>query len=192
MGITRRKFLAVAATATAGTLLTACTGSTTSTNKTSSDKLHSAHGNNTSPVTLTMWANHPEWAVQIQTLIKEFENQNPGITIQLTEKPGPSYPTLVTSALAAGSAPDIFSAPSVTAYKELAAEGKIYDFTGLLHVDKLLPASTSQIYVGKKYYGIPLFGQYTTGIYYVKPTFAKYGLNLPTRGRSSPVSARPC
>jgi ABC-type glycerol-3-phosphate transport system substrate-binding protein len=172
MAISRREFLTgagVLAAAGAGTLLTGC-GSSKSTST----------GSKAAPVTLTIWANHPEWKGQIATMIKEFEAQNPSITIQLTEKPGPSYPTLVTTALTAGSAPDIFGAASVTQYKELAKSGKIYDLTGKINVGQLLPSATSLMYIGKKYYGLPLFGEYTTGIYYWKPKFAKYNLKPPT------------
>lgn len=128
------------------------------------------------PATLTMWANHPEWVKQVADLVSKFEAQNPGVTIQLTEKPGPSYPTLVTTALAAGSAPDIIGMMAGKSYIDIAKAGHLHDLTGHINVNALLPSATSAMYIGKKIYALPLLGEYTTGIYYWKPAFAKYKL----------------
>src|SRR5271156_1929829 len=78
---------------------------------------------NLAPATLTMWANHPEWVRQLAALVAEFEQQNPSVHIELTEKPGPTYPTLVTSALAADSAPDIFGMNAGLTYLQIAKAG---------------------------------------------------------------------
>jgi raffinose/stachyose/melibiose transport system substrate-binding protein len=128
------------------------------------------------PATLTMWANHPEWVQQVATLVSEFESQNPSVKIQLIEKPGPSYPTLVTSALAAGSAPDIFGMSAGLTYIQIAKAGHLHNLTGKIDTSALLPSATSAMYVNNKVYALPLLGEYTTGMYWWKSTFAKYNL----------------
>jgi raffinose/stachyose/melibiose transport system substrate-binding protein len=128
------------------------------------------------PATLTMWANHPEWVRQVAALVSQFEAQNPGVKIQLTEKPGPSYPTLVTAALAAGSAPNIFGMAAGGTYLDIAKAGHLHNLTGLIDMSALLPSATSAMYIGKEVFALPLLGEYTTGMYYWKSIFAKHGL----------------
>jgi raffinose/stachyose/melibiose transport system substrate-binding protein len=132
------------------------------------------------PATLTMWTNHPEWVQQVNAFVSEFERKNPAVKIQVTPKPGPSYPTLITSALAAGSAPDIFGFAPGGQYVQLAQAGHLHNLTGKIDIGALLPSATGAMYVGNKVYGLPLLGEYTTGIYYWKPIFQKYHLSIPT------------
>jgi raffinose/stachyose/melibiose transport system substrate-binding protein len=132
------------------------------------------------PATLTMWANHPEWVQQVAALVSSFEAQNPGVKIQLTEKPGPSYPTLVTAALAAGSAPNIFGMGAGGTYLDIAKAGHLHELTGKIDIGALLPSATSAMYIGKKVFALPLLGEYTTGMYYWKPIFAKHGVKPVT------------
>ncbi len=132
------------------------------------------------PATLTMWTNHPEWAQQVNSIVAEFEKAYPGVTVQVTPKPGPAYPTLLTSALAAGSAPNIFGFQAGGQYLTLAKAGRLHDLTGKVNVGALLDSATAFMYVGNKIYALPLLGEYTTGIYYWRPPLAKYKLSIPT------------
>jgi raffinose/stachyose/melibiose transport system substrate-binding protein len=132
------------------------------------------------PATLTMWTNHPEWVQQVNAMVAEFEKKYPSVTVQVIPKPGPSYPTLITSALAAGSAPDIFGFQAGGQYLEIAKAGHLHNLTGKINIAALNNSATSFMYVGNKVYALPLLGEYTTGIYYWKPSFAKYHLNIPT------------
>lgn len=132
------------------------------------------------PATLTMWTNHPEWVQQVNSIVAEFEKQYPGVTVQVTPKPGPSYPTLLTSALAAGSAPNIFGFQAGGQYLTIAKAGHLHDLTGKIHVAALNDSATAFMSVNNKVYALPLLGEYTTGIYYWKPALAKYHLSIPT------------
>lgn len=133
-----------------------------------------------SPVTLSMWANHPEWAQQVQALVADFQKKYPYITIQITQKPGPTFPTEMTAALAAHSAPDIVGVGAGATYTSYVKGGHLHDLSGKIRVSALLPSATAAMYVDKKVYATPLFGEYTTGMFYWKPTFAKYKLEVPT------------
>lgn len=168
--------------------LLACTGSATAAGArfllpdvaVAATQTSTANKTRLAPATLTMWANHPEWVQQLSTLVSEFERLNPSVQIQLTEKPGPAYPTLVTSALAADSAPDIFGMDPGMTYVQIAKAGLLHNLTGLIDVGALLPSASSAIFVGKNVYALPLLGEYTTGLYYWKPAFAKYSLKPAT------------
>ena len=39
-------------------------------------------------IVLTMWHNHPEWKARVEAILSKFEEQNPGIDIQLEEIAG--------------------------------------------------------------------------------------------------------
>jgi ABC-type glycerol-3-phosphate transport system substrate-binding protein len=173
--ISRRDFLVgagAAVVAGAGCLLT---GSASA-----SPRISAVRDPALSPATLTMWCNHPEWAQQVSAFVAEFQKQNPSVTIQVTQKPGGSYQTDVTAAIAAGSAPDIIGVSGAGTYLEYVKGGHYHDLTGKIDEAALTPAATSYMTVGKKIYALPLFGEYTVGMFYWKSIFQKYGLALPT------------
>jgi raffinose/stachyose/melibiose transport system substrate-binding protein len=176
MALSRRDFLAgAAATAGAGFLFSSQAGAAAE----ALPRIAGGREPALAPATLTMWTNHPEWVQQVSTIVAEFEHKYPTVKIQVTPKPGPSYPTLLTSALAADSAPNIFGMSAGGTYNTIAQAGRLHDLTGKINIGALLPSATAFMSVGKKIYGLPLLGEYTTGIYYWKPTFAKYKLGIP-------------
>ena len=176
MALSRREFLAgAAAAAGAGLLLSGPAGAAAE----ALPRITRVREPELAPATLTMWTNHPEWVQQVTSLVAQFERQYPTVKIQVTPKPGPSYPTLLTSALAAQSAPDIFGMSAGGTYNTIAQAGRLHDLTGKINIGALLPSATAFMSVGNKVYGLPLLGEYTTGIYYWKPTFAKYKLGIP-------------
>ncbi|HTW98264.1 MAG TPA: extracellular solute-binding protein, partial [Acidimicrobiales bacterium] len=175
MTLTRREFLAgagAAAAAGAGLLVAGPAGAT--------PRISLIRERGLAPATLTMWTNHPEWATQVNAMVAEFEKQYPGVTIQVTPKPGPAYPTLLTSALAAGSAPNIFGFQAGGQYLTIAKAGHLHNLTGKIDVGALNDSATAFMYIDSKVYALPLLGEYTTGIYYWKPPLAKYHLSIPT------------
>jgi raffinose/stachyose/melibiose transport system substrate-binding protein len=177
MTISRREFIAgagaVAAAAGAGILVPGVASA--STRSTGITRVREG----LAPATLTMWTNHPEWEQQVTALVNEFEKQYPSIKVQVTPKPGPNYPTLLTAALAAGSAPNIFGFQAGGQYLQIAGAGHLQNITGKINIGALLDSATSFMYIGNKVYALPLLGEYTTGIYYWKPPFAKYHLSIP-------------
>jgi ABC-type glycerol-3-phosphate transport system substrate-binding protein len=177
MTISRREFLAgagaAAAAAGAGVLVPGVASA--STRSTGITRVREG----LAPATLTMWTNHPEWVQQVTALVNEFEKQYPSIKVQVTPKPGPNYPTLLTAALAAGSAPNIFGFQAGGQYLQIAGAGHLQNITGKINMGALLDSATSFMYIGNKVYALPLLGEYTTGIYYWKPPFAKYHLSIP-------------
>ena len=175
MTLSRREFLAAAGTAAAagaGIVLSGSAGA--------APRITHIRDRGLAATSLTMWTNHPEWVQQVNSLVSEFQHQHPTVTIQVTAKPGPTYPTLVTSALAASSAPDIFGLSAGQTYITVAKAGHLHDLTGKININALLPSATSAMYIGNKYFALPLLGEYTTGIFYWKPIFAQFKLGIPT------------
>ncbi len=185
MTLTRREFLAGAGVAAAAGAGLAFSGTAAA-----APRITRIHESGLAPAALTMWTNHPEWVQQVNTIVSEFEKQYPMITVQVTAKPGPSYNTVIASALAAHSAPDIFGFDAGGQYIQIAKAGRLHDLTGKLNLGSLLPSATDFMYVGDRIYGLPLLGQYTTGIFYWKPPFAKYKLAIPKTWSSSRHCAR--
>ena len=66
------------------------------------------------PITLSVWwiSSSPEYADQISAIMKQYETQNPNITIEVTYFPYSDYVTAMGPALEAGDPPDLaFSDP---------------------------------------------------------------------------------
>jgi raffinose/stachyose/melibiose transport system substrate-binding protein len=176
MTLSRREFLAgagAAAAAGAGLLVAGPAGAATT------PRITRVRERGLAAATLTVWTNHPEWVQQVNDIVDEFEKQYPTVTVQVTPKPGPSYPTLLTAALAAGSAPNIFGFQAGGSYQTIAGAGHLHNLTGKIDMAALLPSATEFMSYNNKVYALPLLGEYTTGIYYWKPPLAKYNLSIP-------------
>ncbi len=179
MSISRRQFLAGAGAATVAGAAGLLPG-TASASTVLGNAARFRYQGSQQPVTLSLWHSHPEWAQQINALVSQFEKQHPAIKIDVTAKSGVDYPTLLTSALAAGSAPNIFGCQAGAGFQVIAKAGHLRNLTGKVNVAALNAAATSVMPVNGKIYAVPLLGEYTTGIYYWKPVFAKYKLTPPT------------
>jgi ABC-type glycerol-3-phosphate transport system substrate-binding protein len=61
------------------------------------------------PITLSVWwiSSSPEYADQISAIMKQYETQNPNITIEVTYFPYSDYVTAMGPALEAGDPPDL-------------------------------------------------------------------------------------
>ena len=170
--LTRRDFLRGAGKLTVGaaaaSALAAC-GSSPSSSKSGS-----------SSTTLTMWYDHPEWQVQFNKLVSEFESENPGISIQASPKAGAADNSIIASALATGSAPDIFKIDAGQGFVAAVNGGHFHDLTGKLsNIANYNEGALQVSLVNNHLYGISILGEYNIGIYYWLDDFAKHGLQPP-------------
>ena len=131
------------------------------------------------PVTLTLWHNHPEWKGRVVAIFQKFENEHPGIHIELQEIPDSAYVPRLNTALAAGEAPDIIALDAGPDMRAAAAAGYTTDLTSRLDVTSLTPSGLSASKVDGRIYGVPIMGAYTVGLYYNRDIFAKQGLTPP-------------
>lgn len=133
-----------------------------------------------SPVTLTLWHNHPEWKERVIAILTKFEAQNPGIKIDLQELPSSAYVPRINTALAAGEGPDIVALNAGPATRSGIDAGYLMDLTGKIPLDSLTPSARSASTYDGKVYAVPILGSYTVGLYYNRDIFAKEGLTPPT------------
>lgn len=113
---------------------------------------------------ISMFISQPEYADAITTLIEEYKNVEPGVTINY-ETTQNDYPTLLKAKLNSGECPDIFSSTSgkeIETYKEYSL-----DLTGEALVDAMDPnvAAAMKDANGEGCYGLAIKGNYFGLIY---------------------------
>lgn len=132
------------------------------------------------PVELMMYSWRPEDREAYEKFIKEFEDQNPGITVTFKPYKSTEYGTILTNALTAGQGPDIIQLrPYDGATSIIDAEYVVPldDIEGINDIsDEYLTAARGS---DGKVYGVPL--SLNAGvIFYNKDVFEEHGFDLPT------------
>lgn len=122
-----------------------------------------------------MFISSPEYADAINTLIDEYKNVAPNVTINY-ETTQNDYPTLLKAKLNSGEVPDIFSSTSgkeIDVYKEYS-----FDLSGQALETTMQPAVASMMASpedGSGLYGIAIKGNYF-GMIYNKAIFEECGI----------------
>lgn len=123
-----------------------------------------------------------EW---YKEMVDGFEKENPNITVELIEIPGDDMEQRLSTMLAGGDAPDVWSPnwsrSGFGTYKE---RDVLLDLTPYMEQDSDfidgIPDKTLDLYaVDGKYYGLPML-QMGTYIFYNKELFDKAGVDYPT------------
>lgn len=121
----------------------------------------------------------PEYADAMQTLIDEYKNVAPNLTINY-ETTQNDYPTLLKAKLNSGDVPDIFSSTSgmeIDTYREYS-----YDLTGQPIVDAMddgVKAAMASPEEGSGVYGLAIKGNYF-GLIWNQDILDECGLEAPT------------
>lgn len=127
----------------------------------------------------------PEMNTKMMEAMKDFQNENPGVTVKQIPTPIGDYGVKLNEMIAAKSAPDIFQAGHDMAL-QMSTKGTAYDFSKQAAKDKTF---TSGFYPGVyelwvqdgKVIGLPgLLNAY--GIFYNKDAFKKANLPEPKEG----------
>lgn len=122
-----------------------------------------------------MFISSPEYADAMNTLIEQYAEVAPNVTINY-ETTQNDYPTLLKAKINSGEIPDIFSSTSgkeIDTYKEYS-----YDFTGQPLMDTISPSVADAMKSpadGNGCYGIAIKGNYF-GIVYNKKIFDEAGI----------------
>lgn len=131
-------------------------------------------------VTLQFLQNKTEAVNEFNTLIKEFEKQNPNIKVQQLNPPNAD--TVLQTDLTKNQLPDVISMGADATFIEMANAGVLKDFSGSSELANVNATYVKMLEkeVGKSTpYAIP----YTVNaepILYNKTLFQKYGLTVPT------------
>lgn len=118
---------------------------------------------------------------------KAFSTVDPGVTVTLTDLPGPAYTQKLDPALAASKLPAIFEEYSPgPALRELVASKAILDLTSFVKAnpvlkDRILPSAMAQGQVNGQQYGIPYNIFQEIVILYDKTDLNKAGISGPPK-----------
>jgi raffinose/stachyose/melibiose transport system substrate-binding protein len=168
--LSRRRFLAVSTAAGLGAAsLSACGGS-------------SDGGQPSGKTTLEWWnitTTDPAKKIWAQRA-KEFEAQNPDVTIKIVALENEAYKSKMTALIASGKLPDIFHTWGGGILKQQIDAGLVEDLTSAAAswTDRFVPVSLTPYQFGSKTYGIP-FDIGGVGFWYNKALFAQAGISAP-------------
>jgi len=131
-------------------------------------------------VTISIWGNHPEWKDPMQGILDAFEAANPGITVELTEVPGPDYNAKLQTSLAGGQASDVLGLGDgqIIGQYHQAGEYPCIDLTGKYDPSQLTDTARLQIESDGMVFGTPL-AAYTVGLAINNTNFTKAGATPP-------------
>ena len=144
------------------------------------DSAASTGGDETIELTFALGGSTGEIA-GYQRIIDAFEAENPGVTIELLERPGQGFRDQIIAELAAGEAPDILKAGFVGEFAFYAGAGATVDLTPYLeegYSDDFFPAAwTIATYEGRPY-GLPMVSD-THALFYNTDYIAQAGIEVP-------------
>lgn len=174
-GVSRRGFLKVAAATTAA--VAAGTGVATATRASTLAAPPLVRLN--APIELTMWHAKPELRPNYQKVLDAFHADFPDVHITQIPKPSGSYGQLYQTAMAAGTLPDLFSAPSGPSYRIQARSGQLLDLTNKVpNAKNLMQVARDEDFVDGKLFKVS-WGRYTVVMMYNKRLLKQLNLQPP-------------
>jgi raffinose/stachyose/melibiose transport system substrate-binding protein len=131
---------------------------------------------------LTFWSWRQEDKAQYEKFIDVFEAKNPGVTVKFETFEATNYNTILSTALAGGSGPDLMFARAYGGLENVANAGYLLplDKTNVPALEKFAPAAVAAETVrsSKITYAVP-FASQTMLVIYNKDIFDKNGLKEP-------------
>lgn len=132
-------------------------------------------------ISIATWGNTTEME-RFNAMIDAFEADNPGVTIELIERPAQGYRDQAIAELAAGEAPDIIRGGFVGDFAFYADAGGTIDLSPYLEegfADDFFEAAWTIVTYDDKPYGIP-FVTDTHALFYNKDYIDAAGITVPT------------
>ncbi|MCB0158565.1 MAG: sugar ABC transporter substrate-binding protein [Caldilineaceae bacterium] len=114
-------------------------------------------------------------------LIDEFEALNPGVTIELLERPGQGFRDQIVAELAAGEAPDLIKVGFIGDFAFYASAGGTVDLSPYLEegfADDFFPAAWAIATYEGKPYGVPMVSD-THALFYNTDYIEQAGIQVP-------------
>jgi multiple sugar transport system substrate-binding protein len=142
----------------------------------------SGNSSNSNHVTITYWQyTFPTKVTEVNNLIKEFEKENPNITVKEQDFPYDQYQQKVTAAMHAGQGPDIFNL-YYGWIPQWVKQGYLQpipqDFMTTQQIDDYYIPMVQQSKINGNYYAIPIAVR-SLALFYNKDLFQKAGINNP-------------
>lgn len=174
----KRKFKLLTLVVTVGMMSSIFAGCSSKNDVTSSDT-----SNDT--INLTLWEHESNYAKADEEVVKLFEEKHPNIKIDVVDK-GDQYDTLLSTAIQAGDAPDIFwsNGNKDTRLSSIVKIGGAMDLTDKIDISQYDPMAQSVLFLkdengNKKLYCTPGSTIDTRAVFYHKDIFDKYGIKVP-------------
>jgi len=120
-----------------------------------------------------------EQAPAFEKIVEAFEAQNPDIDV-VVEIVSRDRPAILQARLAAGNPPDLTPHPWIGIMREWADEGKIVDLTGLVDTSDINPALVPIGEYMDGLYGLFIFPNVKSLVWYNPKQFAANGYDVPT------------
>ena len=133
------------------------------------------------PVTLSIWEHTPQFEAPLKGVIDDFMAKNADIKVVYEIKTPDQYYMLLSTAIQAGEAPDLFwtNGTATTDLGNLIKQDAVMDLTGRIDVSAAPAMALKLAKVGDKLYLTPRAIIGTRAVYYNKGLFATYGLSVP-------------
>jgi raffinose/stachyose/melibiose transport system substrate-binding protein len=132
-------------------------------------------------VVLTIWEHTPQFEAPLVKTLDRFMALNPDIKVEYEIKTPDNYLSLLTTAIQAGEAPDLFwqHGTATNDMENLMKQGALMDLTSYLDVKKYSAMSMGKVTYNGKIYQTPAATIDTRAVYYNKNLFAKMGWKVP-------------
>ncbi|MCS7460580.1 extracellular solute-binding protein [Paenibacillus doosanensis] len=128
------------------------------------------------------WPSEPRNSY-FNSIVKEFENQNPGVKIEMEAVLNDSYKEKIKVLVSSNNIPDVFTSWSDTFAENLVSSGKVKDVSSMYSSDpnwanNIIPSQIKPFTFNGKTYGVP-FTMDGKAFFYNKKAFDKAGLQKP-------------
>jgi raffinose/stachyose/melibiose transport system substrate-binding protein len=124
--------------------------------------------------------NNPDTVAGVQALVDAYEKANPGVSIDVEQRPGGSEgDNIIKTRLATGEMSDVFIYNSGSLFKALKPGKSLVDISDLPSQANVQSVFKTVVEDGGKVYGIPFGTAMGGGIFYNKAIYKELGLTVP-------------
>ena len=135
----------------------------------------------TDQIVLTIWEHTPQFELPLRNTLERFMELNPGIKVEYEIKTPDNYLSLLTTAIQAGEAPDLFwhHGTATTDMANLTRQGALMDLTAHIDVKTYSQMSRDKVMWEGKLYQTPAATIDTRAAFYNKDLFKEKGWSVP-------------
>ena len=132
-------------------------------------------------VVLSIWEHTPQFELPLRNTLDRFMELNPDIKVEYEIKTPDNYLSLLTTAIQAGEAPDLFwhHGTATTDMANLTRQGALMELTGKIDVDAYSQMSRDKVTWEGKLYQTPAATIDTRAAFYNKDLFKEKGWAVP-------------
>lgn len=133
------------------------------------------------PEVITIWEHTPHFELPLKETLARFMELNPDIRVEYEIKTPDNYLSLLTTAIQAGEAPDLFwhHGTATSDMANLTAQGALMELTDYLDLEDYSRMSLDKVTVDGKVYQTPAATIDTRATFYNKDLFSKMGWEVP-------------